>query len=859
MNRVHADHLLSTLFRSRVRMVADEVDDQLGQATREISIEADGRRHNSRLWQHPTTTGSQYALYWRDERRFMCCAGTPRRALAGLRLHSTLALARAPKDLNREKRRTERIHNGDDRTRFLRPQEDIVHEFAADVSGQRRSLQGRRVPLPGAGKRWRRLLRRQTEKHPPLNRTKTNPISFLSFSPSKRDTISTIASAASQATCTTNSTSYKTPADQNISPDSDTDVASLARLPSFFEDTGYAERRPRAPSYTRPATPSPSLFAFYATAPEPAAQQPAKIHTRLPPLRKAKSASTSLFRVGLGRRERKVSCAAALMVEKSQSRVAMDWSEGDAFMCPRNPPPVPPSPTSQKMPQWALGDEDEPLEVPAYVFERRGSEASTSTNSTVASTKSGSSLTERLAAMLPLPLPTKAKRARSKLSLAMTTDSSPESSTGAWSPVTPPGFAFGFPGQVKSECGYGYEEEDARRVGRVLTPEEDPFAKADIAIEGRNEDSREGMTPTPTPMMRRDNERQYKIVPKKMPAVDGGSAAKAYEMMAEDGPDEVSVAWTFPSSCDIVPARTVAANEEEDEEEDRRQAPTPTLMSMMAERDRRLVSRFSTPSSSAEDGEEAGQIEVEAVVEDTVVVEASAPSQTRLPNPARKSLPSPSPFRYEGKRKASVRTVASEPARVQRPGSPFPLMRDLSDGSCRSMRKAGGKVFGLADDSGVDLGMSVSVNVEREAREQEKGLNDPFVLPVAQAVPMTRTECVKSGDMSVRESVSPDAAEERLTPRPPSASSCIHLPSMDSNATVTPSRLRDSVCSSTDPHPRPQSASTFTPKIEPADADAEWDRRTVASSATGRSRSSTFYSARSSVGSVREVPLKDNA
>ena len=48
-------------------------------------------------------------------------------------------------------------------------------------------------------------------------------------------------------------------------------------LPSFFEDTGYQVAKPRPPSYCRPATPSTA------------------IHSRLPPLRKAKSSGHGIL------------------------------------------------------------------------------------------------------------------------------------------------------------------------------------------------------------------------------------------------------------------------------------------------------------------------------------------------------------------------------------------------------------------------------------------------------------------------------------------------------------------------------------------------------------------------------------
>ena len=84
-------------------------------------------------------------------------------------------------------------------------------------------------------------------------------------------------------------------------------------------------------------------------------------------------------------------------------------------------------------------------------------------------------------------------RARSKLSLAITTgsaNSSPSTdSTRTWSPVTPT-HGFTFPAPSTAALVYTQPEqnhstvfeEDASKIGRVLTPEPDPFAKADVAI-----------------------------------------------------------------------------------------------------------------------------------------------------------------------------------------------------------------------------------------------------------------------------------------------------------------------------------------------------------------------------------------
>ncbi|CCM06312.1 uncharacterized protein FIBRA_08564 [Fibroporia radiculosa] len=159
-------------------------------------------------------------------------------------------------------------------------------------------------------------------------------------------------------------------------------------LPSFFEDTGYTERRPPPPAYSRPSTPAaptmPSL----------------RVHSRLPPLRKAKSASTSIFR---GKQSKSRGAPTADTVAAAESRTAFDWSasghlewpfgadDDNCFMSPRDPPPVPPLPPSLGGQKWDLsecGDVEGELEVPAYVFARRGSATSTCTSSSVVSIRS---------------------------------------------------------------------------------------------------------------------------------------------------------------------------------------------------------------------------------------------------------------------------------------------------------------------------------------------------------------------------------------------------------------------------------------------------------------------------------------
>ncbi|KZT64021.1 hypothetical protein DAEQUDRAFT_68528 [Daedalea quercina L-15889] len=676
--------------------------------------------------------------------------------------------------------------------------------------------------------------------------------------------------------------------------------ADTEALPSFFETTGYAERNPQPPAYSRPGTP---------VLPMNAQAQP-RIHTRLPPLRKAKSASTSLFRGKKAKGQATANDAAG-----AQPRIALDWTMLDSeeyFTSPRHPPPVPPLPKiaqASRSPDSGA-DEEGDLVVPAYVFERRGSATSTCTTSTTASSKSTSSLSERIASVFQ----SKAKlRARSKLSLAITTataDSSPSTdSTRTWSPVTPTG-GFAFPsasaglGLVysQSEQGHGtVYEEDASKIGRVLTPEPDPFAKADVAVARFSTDvTPRAVSPSVKYGSRRGSRQDDRRTRKARSTQQGWDFKDASPEIAPDdedvslvysrarggpsvgrgripeftpeSPSPKSPVYEFPSSCSIYPAGGMGAFQ------------SPLLAGPAARTRANLVSRFSMSTDSlcsrstfTDSAEHQGlkDVDVDATfvfgspmldanVDDAIVRDIAPRSPGKRAtlgvcaspkaeksaiarSSTRASLPS-SPRSARGaryaqrvecvpdattRRQASVRTSASEPPpRAQRPSSPFPLVRGVSDGSqkARPGLHADGKAgtgCPSGDVSVNDSGMYCGIVMQEETQYAET-FEDSFVLSGEEMehlqIPVSP---LPSPDLHrfAQECRAFDTDEDALTPRPISPArsflSANVLPIEDTDRTVT---VGSAAC--------------------------EWDRRTTEPSecSTG---SSTFFSARSSVESAR--------
>ncbi|KAI0961003.1 hypothetical protein AcV7_000225 [Taiwanofungus camphoratus] len=644
----------------------------------------------------------------------------------------------------------------------------------------------------------------------------------------------------------------------------------MESLLSFFDDSGYADAS-RAPAYSRPATPHRA---------PPALQVPLRIHARLPPLRKAKSYGAGLFR------RRKPTGANVNVNENANVGVNIGLWDLEArggsrcpspFTCPRAPPPVPPLPAWQGRSEGEDEEEGE-LTVPAYVFERRGSAAS---GSTMSSAKSTASLSDRIASLLPLALPPSLRlraRMRPKTSLTIvSTHSSPGSgssatdSTAGCSPITPTGFAFpasyaytysehahGQRGQgeqeqlegVRTRAEDGVEEAaETWTVGRVLTPEEDPFAKAEVQVDGVKA---RGLDATPTPAKGRVSRcasRQDENAARRASAGTGAHLSLGEGPLPVPRPSfesPASAAPTFPSSCSIYDVPNDEAGAEA----------TPLAHTWIS-------SRFSTPSiisaySATSSGSGSGSDSEGCAVDEDPTFVFGTRGTDENENEARRELaPSPPPkdtnrhtcngipssqssspsaWRAELRaslppspttRMASVRTVASEPAgrgarSVQRPGSPFPFM----GGSPRRSASAG---TAEGDDDGDE--------------EYESALDDSFVLG----------RCAGEDEMrgwhDEEPSPTAEADPEDLTPRAPTSAGpyfCLpvahaHTPkaSVDSTATVTLARAHSA------PTPKAVPPATGAEETEHTGEQAEWDPRTAASS--------PFYSARSSISSYRSL------
>ncbi|EIW65079.1 uncharacterized protein TRAVEDRAFT_62373 [Trametes versicolor FP-101664 SS1] len=333
-------------------------------------------------------------------------------------------------------------------------------------------------------------------------------------------------------------------------------VLSGEGLPSFFEDTGYQVAKPAAPHYSRPTTPAEGLGL--------------RIHTRLPALRKSKSGGHGLF----SRSHRKDGSKG--LSEDTSARLGIEdsafWSAHNdgrtpsPFTCPREVPPMP-----NALAPFVL-DSPEDLEAPlppSYVFERRGSAASNST----ASTRSSSSLSSKISSIVGIAFPSKMRlHARSKLNLNIATGpdpvsahSSPSTLGSLSSPTTPvsPTSTFprsqpyvfpGYADPLSQDNSLSEIEEDALALGRVLTPEADPFAKADIAV------PIEGTPRPPTPPVSRRASSQtspatglYRTPTWNEERVKVPGPTKRTRNSLPASP--VSSASTFPSTCSIYGGR----------------------------------------------------------------------------------------------------------------------------------------------------------------------------------------------------------------------------------------------------------------------------------------------------------------
>ncbi len=299
---------------------------------------------------------------------------------------------------------------------------------------------------------------------------------------------------------TSSSTQY--PLSRVTTASSVQDTLPTESLPSFFDDTGYPAAKSRPPSYCRPATPL------------------SVIHSRLPPLRKAKSGGHGLLSRGdRDRRSNSRSMDSAHPVSLGFQDFALwsvrrDKNMPSPLTHPRDPPPVPDEGAALGSGELAGSHLVLP---PAYVYERRGSATSTSTvrtfnflnletsdvekNMLQGSTRSSGSLSSRLSNLVGLALPSKMRlRGRSKLNLSIATDSeeaSADSSPSTLSSLSPPStptsptapfarsqahvYSANADDSVPQSSGMEIED-DALAIGRVLTPDADPFAKADIVL-----------------------------------------------------------------------------------------------------------------------------------------------------------------------------------------------------------------------------------------------------------------------------------------------------------------------------------------------------------------------------------------
>lgn len=329
-------------------------------------------------------------------------------------------------------------------------------------------------------------------------------------------------------------------------------------LPSFFDDTGFPVAKSSTPSSCRPATPLSA------------------IHSRLPPLRKAKSGGYGLLTRG-DRRPNSRSMDTVHPVGLGFQDFALWTARKDKDMPPpltqpRDPPPVPRE--GVVLGSGEMADSHLTL-PPAHVYERRGSATSTSTVGTIkfptletsnaeknilqGSTRSSGSLSTRLSNLVGLALPSKMRlRGRSKLNLSIATDSeeaSADSSPSTLSSLSPPStpssptppFAraqaqiYSVTVDIPQSSGVATEED---AIGRVLTPDADPFAKAEIVLPVR-------MTPSRmTPITRRaSSQGPPSSVNRVVTWDDQGKPHPVKGVRNSLPPHLVSTSQTFLSSC----------------------------------------------------------------------------------------------------------------------------------------------------------------------------------------------------------------------------------------------------------------------------------------------------------------------
>ncbi|GJE92173.1 hypothetical protein PsYK624_083260 [Phanerochaete sordida] len=264
---------------------------------------------------------------------------------------------------------------------------------------------------------------------------------------------------------------------------------SKSPAPTFLGDLISARRTTTTSfSSSRSRTPSqPSL----------AGSPPLRVHTRLPPLNKSRSFN---LLSGHNRKHSRANSMADPILPSltGASSMSIEFDEGELpAWCPEpytnpRPPPPPPTPTSPFSAShdlWRHEDSERPLDAPPYVFERRDS--SSSINST-ATSKSTQTLADRISQAIPRSLKMSKLRSRSKLNLSVITSSSNDSNSSSFDTSTTFSSGAGsMPPTPHTNSFYGISasrrtsmesEADTVPIDRVLTPEQDPFAKGDIEV-----------------------------------------------------------------------------------------------------------------------------------------------------------------------------------------------------------------------------------------------------------------------------------------------------------------------------------------------------------------------------------------
>ncbi|TCD68605.1 hypothetical protein EIP91_010396 [Steccherinum ochraceum] len=603
----------------------------------------------------------------------------------------------------------------------------------------------------------------------------------------------------------------------------------LAPLDSFF-DTSSMNPKQQYPSYARPP---PQI----------------QIHTQLPPLRKSRSFAPSLFTKKLKRSNSKLSDKAALPRAKSTYGLRPSFAADPPLVDPRCPSPF----TNPREPPLPPGAGD--LKVPEFVFQRRGSATS---SSTLSSTKTSSTFSDRVSSAFSVPISfpfiSKSKsRSKLHLSIPSSTQSSPSSvSTATTSPpVTPLSPTFSFaprpsicahspvdytgsvridPNASRTSLHYFESEEDAVAIGRVLTPEPDPFAKPEIELDWDRGCERDA---TPRPMSAQSKRASHDVRRRRRSAGHASVGAHVFEQdeftLRDDSHADISPTYTFPSSCSILPSTESPIS------------PTTTLLTGQ-----------STPPS---------------------------PSRSRHSQPYPPSAWSPhsSPVMGSDNELHSESSIAADRSKEL---PPRPLSRPLP-----ILPSSGTDVFGAGYTLAIGSTPCRTVRLRREKRSINSFLASPGGSPSSARTTLPTSSPTKSSPRSVKSDDAPSPFGSRsVVDRPPSPFPLVRelsgekrrkknlpepaLPTVNGNCmydalglqcegsptTLSLKANQRGVDASLDTPPTGPSTQELrcdTPVPESYHADTvgdEWDRETT--------RSTAFFSARSS---IRSLTLGDDA